>query len=211
MYAPLRRKALLTLAAIALLAILAACGGQQQEDGATLLPPQLRLRPGDVVLRRGSGLTSRVVLWADRGGRYSHAGIVVDSGGRPMVVHAVPGEPDFPGDVDRVKLDTPERFFSPELTDCGEVLRPADAATGRRAAQAAWHAYRRGARFDHDYDESDTTRLYCTELVLHAYRRAGCRLVSAPPHDISLLGRSWQCRFPSDLQKSPFLYSLSLF
>lgn len=192
-------------------ALLCSCGQKGQPASATLLPPQLRLRPGDIVLRRGSGLTSRVVLWADRGGRYSHAGIVVDSGGRPMIVHAVPGEPDFPGDVDRVKLDTPERFFSPELTDCGEVLRPADAATGRRAAQAAWQTYRRGARFDHAYDDSDTTRLYCTELVIHAYSRAGCRLVSTPPHDVSLPGCRWQCRFPSDLTRSPHLYSLSIF
>ena len=35
---------------------------------------------------------------ADRGGSYSHVGMVVDSCGVMMVVHAVPDEPDYEGD-----------------------------------------------------------------------------------------------------------------
>ena len=61
----------------------------------SILPETVELRAGDVVFRRGGGLTSRAVLMADAQGQYSHIGIVVDSAGQKMIVHAVPGEPDF--------------------------------------------------------------------------------------------------------------------
>ena len=44
---------------------------------------------------------SQAVLLAEKDGAYSHTGIVVDSAGVLMIVHAVPGEPDFEGDEDR--------------------------------------------------------------------------------------------------------------
>lgn len=88
--------------------MLASCGEKEQRS---ILPEGCELHAGDVVFRRGSGLTSHAVLAADRYGAYSHIGIVVDSCGVMMVVHAVPGEPDYEGDPDRVKMDTPKRFF----------------------------------------------------------------------------------------------------
>ena len=75
-----------------------------------IMPDDCTLHTGDVVFRRGSGLTSRTVIALDEKGEYSHVGIVVDSAGVKMVVHAVPDEPDFEGDPDRVKMDTPEQF-----------------------------------------------------------------------------------------------------
>ena len=78
----------------------------------SILPPDVVLQTGDVVFRLGGGAMSHAVAYIDRDGAYSHVGIVVDSAGKKMIVHAVPGEPDFDGDPDRVKMDTPERFFS---------------------------------------------------------------------------------------------------
>lgn len=60
------------------------------------MPDDCQLKTGDVVFRRGSGLTSHVVLAADVNGNYSHLGIVVDSAGIKMVVHAVPGIMEAP-------------------------------------------------------------------------------------------------------------------
>ena len=63
--------------------------------------PKETLRSGDIVFRQGSGLTSRIVQKADKNGIYSHVGIVLrDKNGDCLVIHAVPGEPDFKGDVD---------------------------------------------------------------------------------------------------------------
>lgn len=195
-----------------LLAATAGCGPQRRTaDYRCLLPDSVQLRPGDVCFRRGEGFTSQVVLVADRGGNYSHAGIVADSCGQLFIVHAVPGEPDFEGDPDRVKADRPERFFSTEFTTIGEVCRPADSTIARRAAQVAWQAYRRHTLFDHDYDDADTTRLYCTELIVYAFSRAGADVAEGRGHHINLPMKQADCYFPSDIYESDFLKSIVSF
>lgn len=181
-------------------ALLASC----TETGfVSILPKDCRLKAGDLVFRRGNGLTSHAVLMADRNGSYSHVGIVVDSCGTMMVVHAVPDEPDFEGDVDRVKMETPEKFFLSINAKTGEVKRlRGDTATAARAARHAVEIYRRGTLFDHEYDDSDTTRMYCCELIEHVYRTAGLPIAGSKRHDIRLPGLKLKCILPSDLCES---------
>ncbi len=200
---------------VLLTGMLAACGQQTRQKKSKadycLLPDSVELQPGDVVFRRGEGFTSQVVLVADREGNYSHTGIVVDSCGQRLICHAVPGEPDFEGDPDRVKADRPERFFSTEFTTIGEVCRPQDSVVAQRAAKVAWQAYQRHTLFDHDYDDLDTTRLYCTELVAYAFSRAGVDIVEGRGHHINLPTMQTDCVFPSDIHESEFLKPLIQF
>ena len=127
-------------------------------------------------------------------------GIVVDSCGTMMVVHAVPDEPDFEGDVDRVKMETPEKFFLSMNAKIGEVRRlKGDTATAIRAARHAMEIYRRGTLFDHNYDDTDTTRMYCCELIEHVYKTAGLPIAGKTRHDITLPGMKLRCILPSDL------------
>lgn len=190
--------------------MLASCGEKEQRS---ILPEGCELRAGDVVFRRGSGLTSRAVLAADRYGAYSHIGIVVDSCGVMMVVHAVPGEPDYDGDPDRVKMDTPRRFFSSMNARIGEVKRlRGDSATAARAARFAMDVYRRGTLFDHDYDDSDTTKMYCCELVDFAYRKAGRPLAGRKRHRFHLPGLDpICCILPSDICNNTALATIVTF
>ena len=81
------------------------CSGEGREP-VCLMPDTTVVRAGDIVFRRGGGFTSHAVVTLDARGYYSHVGMVVDTAGRMMVVHAVPGEPDYEGDPDRVKLDS---------------------------------------------------------------------------------------------------------
>lgn len=182
-------------------AMLASCAETEQRS---ILPEVCELRAGDVVFRRGSGLTSRAVLAADRNGAYSHIGIVVDSCGVMMVVHAVPGEPDYEGDPDRVKMDTPQRFFSSMNARIGEVKRlRGDSATALRAARFAVDVYKRGTLFDHDYDDTDTTKMYCCELIDFVYRKAGRPLAGQKRHYFHLPGLNpIRCILPSDICNS---------
>ena len=64
-----------------------------------------RLRQGDLVFRKGNGVAGHVVIMAGGSAEaYSHIGIVAckdDSSGW-FVCHAVPGEPDCKGYIDRV-------------------------------------------------------------------------------------------------------------
>lgn len=191
-------------------AMLASCADREQRS---ILPEGCELHAGDVVFRRGSGLTSRAVLAADRHGAYSHIGIVVDSCGVMMVVHAVPGEPDYEGDPDRVKMDTPRRFFSSMNATIGEVKRlRGDSATAVLAARYAMEVYRRGTLFDHDYDDADTTKMYCCELVDFAYRKAGRSLAGRKRHYFHLPGlEPIRCILPSDICNNAALKTIVTF
>ena len=163
----------------------------------SIMPSDLSLQPGDGVLRRGRCVERAAVLMADRTGAYSHIGIIVDSAGVMMVVHAVPGEPDFPGDPDRVKMEPPETFFDARRAQIGEVRRMTDSLVATRAALAALNYYRRGLLFDHDYDTADSTRLYCTELVVRAYKAAGCPIRGLRERHYNLPGINITCLLPT--------------
>ncbi len=183
----------------------------QRQVPRSILPADAEMRPGDIVFRRGGSMASNAVLLADRSGHYSHVGIVVDSCGVMMVVHAVPGEPEYEGAPDRVKMERPERFFS-SLNACeGEICRAHDSIAARRAASAALAVYRRGVLFDHDYDSNDTTKLYCTQLVIESYRKAGVELTGPPTHTYDLALLQCTCWLPSDIYLSQDIYSVRAF
>ena len=178
---------------------------------ATLLPKGVKMQEGDVVFRLGGGIMSSAVLEADPKGGYSHCGIVVDSAGTLMVVHAVPGEPEYEGDPDRVKMETPEKFFAKENAFKGEIKRPIDASVGHKAARAALRTYHRNTLFDHDYNNEDTTRMYCTELVIHAFKMAGHPIVGAPQHHFNIPALEITCWMPSDIYDSKFFKPVARF
>ena len=177
------------------------------------LLPDVTLKAGDIVLRCGSGMTSRVVRFADDGGIYSHVGIVVDSAGMMMVVHAVPDEHDTPDDVDRIKMDYPERFFSSIRANNGCVLRCIDSLAARRAALVALGVYRRRVLFDQDYDISDTTKMYCSEFVEYAYgKAAGFSITDGRRHDVNLPAIDFEdVILPSDFVESSRLRTVVVF
>lgn len=177
----------------------------------SIFPPDCQLRAGDVVFRRGGSMMSHSVIILDAHGQYSHVGIVVDSAGVPMIVHAVPGEPDFDGDVDRVKMDSPERFFDIQRASRGEVCRMDDSLAAAGAADVARRIYNRHTLFDHAYNGNDTTRMYCTELIIYAYKQQGIDLESGEAEHVELPGFKIDCYFPSQVYESPLLYSVARF
>lgn len=189
--------------------LLAGC--RRQAAKSTILPADVSLRPGDVVFRQGEGILSRAVRYADGEGSYTHVGVVADSAGVICVIHAVPGEPDFPGDADRVKTECPERFFDADHAVCGAVYRPKDGEAALRAAQTAWRLYRKGVLFDHDYDPTDTTRMCCTQFVSYCFDCAGLKLTDSPPRQVDIPGLHIVCHFPTDLAASAQLQLIYTF
>ena len=71
--------------------------------------------------------------------------------------------------------------------------------------------YQKHTLFDHNYDEGDTTRMYCTELVTYAYRMAGYELIGKERHNVNLPFLKVECIFPSDIYSSEFLESIIMF
>ena len=181
-----------------------------RQPNTTILPPDVQLQAGDIVFRQGESIESEAVLAADRSGCYSHIGIVVDSCGQPMIVHAVPGEPDYEGDPDRVKMDRPEVFFYRSRALIGEVMRCNDTGKAEFAAQTALHLYKKGVLFDHDYNDNDSTEMYCTELVDFAYRSAGLHLATGPRKKFSF-PFDFYGYLPSAIHASPLLVSVRCF
>lgn len=149
-------------------------------DKSSKLPPlpTEQFADGDLAFRRGVGLTSHIVLAAEDGnGMYSHVGIIKLIDGKCYVIHSVPDEPDFEGDIDRVKIEPIEEFFAPEKAVKGVVMRySGNSQANLSSAQVAMSVAERRTPFDHKYDLTDTTEMYCSEMVDFAYRKAGVDL-----------------------------------
>ncbi len=128
----------------------------------------LPLQVGDIVLRKGTGFWG--VLFArvnPRDSRFSHAGIVVEDGGRWRVVHA---EADNFGADGRVRLDDWHEFVYGVSRLA--VLRLEDQAAAGRTADAALDMYRAGMAFDFDFNLARSDAVYCTELVWRSLMQA---------------------------------------
>lgn len=188
--------------------------GCKRESGSTSLVdfPFDLLKEGDLVFRCGTGITSRVVLTADKGGYYSHVGVVVKYENCWKVVHAVPGESDSAGDPDKVKLDDIVVFFDQSRATKGALMRlSVDSATCRRAALHAVDLFRSNTLFDHHYNLNDTTRMYCTELIDHVYTHQGIDLREGRISRINIPGLSGDYILPSDIQQSTLLHMIYFF
>ena len=125
--------------------------------------------------------------------------------------HAVPGEPYYKGDPDRVKMTPIGDFYARGYAQAAAVMRPLDYEAGRRAARKALEVYRRGTRFDHDFDDRDTSAMYCTELVVHAYRAAGVELVGPERAGLKLPLVERRCILPSQVERSDELKRIYMF
>lgn len=183
--------------------LLTTCEGSDVKVKKPVIIPQDLLQEGDVVFRRGTGLASRIVLTADSKGIYSHTGILKKKKDKWYVIHAVPGEPDFKDEPDRVKMEEIEKFFTPSKAISGAVMRvEGDSATCCRAAARAESFYKANVLFDHHYNLEDTTEMYCTELIDYVYRNEGIDLVEGRISKLSLPGFNGDYLLPNDIAQS---------
>lgn len=194
------------LIGVLLLSMLLTCCSMEKKNESPPSFPDKMWQDGDIVFRRGGGVVSRVVLIADNEGVYSHIGIVVKEDGKWQIVHAVPGEPDFKGDPDRVKMEDISCFFDPEKASRGAVMRvDEDSIVRKRAADRAKRLFRAHTLFDHSYNRTDSTQMYCTELIDFVYRNEGIDLTEGRISRINVPGVSGDYLLPSDIQQSKYL------
>ena len=137
------------------------CSGARSGSKADFELLQRELHEGDLLFRRGIGVLGRAVVATDAEGQFSHVGIAVKVDDEWHVVHAVPDEPDFEGDFDRVKCEPIERFYDEFRAGNGAVYRTElPAETIEIAVRNALRLSAERRPFDHDYDLGDTTALY---------------------------------------------------
>lgn len=204
----MKQKEIVWILCFCLLFLLIGC--KENKEGRCF--PYRPLQVGDIVFRRGTGLSSRAIITIDNRGLYSHVGVVVNDNGSWKVVHAVPGESDFPGQPDKVKMEPVNVFFASDRAIAGAVMRiNMEFSVKSIAAKQAMMLYQRNTVFDHDYDLEDSTKMYCSELVEFVFRKAGVDLVNGKYSKINMPGFSGFYLLPGDIWKSRHLELIDRF
>jgi hypothetical protein len=169
----------------------------------------IHLKEGDIVFRKGLSTKSNAVLHADKDGIYSHVGIIVkpEFNSGFMVIHVTPGEREKGEKEDRIKMETLAQFFSPQKAEHGAIFRLTDSFEyAEKATQESYRLYQKGILFDHDYNLEDSTEMYCTELIWHAYLSGGKDITSGRRNEIANVPiYSGTYIFPSDILKEDAL------
>lgn len=177
------------------------------ETKSEIALPTNTFRAGDIVFRRGEGLTSEFVLYNDPHGNYSHVGMLVNTDNGLMVVHAVPGSHPTQQGTDVVRIETASEFFAPENATRGAVMRlPLDSTRQIVLSQLALNKV--GTDFDHQYNLQDTTQLYCTELLQHLYQKVGINLAEERITTINIPGLHTKVIMPADIYANKQLKSV---
>ncbi len=84
----------------------------------------------------------------------------------------------------------------------------------RKAVRAAREAKRlaaTGLAFDHGYDLTDTTRMYCTELIYNVFARAGIDITEGRRTRINAPGFSGDYILPTDIARNPAMKTICEF
>lgn len=161
-------------------------------------------REGDLVLRCGYGAESHIVSETSNS-NYSHIGILHFDVGKSqwMVVHAVPGEAEN-GEPEWLKAEPIADFFAPDRAIRGAWMRvDCPDSIAEAATRYALQKVAKRVEFDNDYLLSDTTRLYCTELVWQAFLHQGLDISDQRRHNMStLFSEDGECIFPRDIEMS---------
>ena len=161
-------------------------------------------REGDLVLRCGCGMESKAVTQASKSA-YSHIGLLHkdEQSGHWMVVHAVPGEAKQE-EPEWLKCEEIGEFFAFDRAIRGAWMRvDCPDSIAAKAADYALEKVRQKVEFDNDYAISDTSQLYCTELVWRAYLQQGIDLSNKQRHDVpTFFSTDGECIYPSDIQNS---------
>ena len=86
-----------------------------------------------------------------------------------------------PDDAKKVILEPIDTFFLSTRAAHGAIMRLRDCSptTTRQAATKAAEFAKRGTPFDFSYDWTNTSRLYCTELIWVAYNSAGVKILQS--------------------------------
>ncbi len=183
------------------------CTSPKATDLVAVIDEQT-LQEGDIVFRLGRGTSSRIVNLADKEKSYSHIGIVVQKDSEWCVIHAVPGEEMETGGLETVKCDPISLFFSSDRTVDGVVMRfDSIDKIAKPIVEKAREFYQRKILFDHQYSLSDSSKMYCTELVYRIFKNVGIDLSEERRHSFPLINE--KIIFPSDIFQNPLLREVS--
>lgn len=188
-----------------LLLSLYGCGRTTQP--VVLATPQIeKFSSGDIALRLGRTLQSELIASSgDSLTHYSHIGIILFRGDSCCVVHI---EPDEKREADEILCEPIERFFASDVASAGCVMSYSALSTAQRDRIRTKTEKLLDSRilFDHDYLLSDSTQMYCTELVENIYSEAGISLSEGRRRTLPLVREP--LILPSDIAENENLQTL---
>lgn len=199
-----------SLPAVSLLADVPSAAPSVEVSGVTV-------HSGDVVLSRGGSPTSALIARGnDRPGNFSHAGLVVvdPDSGAARVVESLIERGVVVSTLEQFLGDEKLRLLLLRLRPDHPVLVERPLALHRAAARMARRALDRHIPYDFAMVWETDEKMFCSEVVYHAYADAGVRLwpvpstISAPGlvEWLAAVGvRELTTLVPSDLEYDPDL------
>lgn len=182
-----------------ILLLITSCRSGGNHYAAT--PPEIPIsnfRSGDVAFRLGRTIESRAIA-ADGG--YSHVGIIIRNDSTLLVAHIEPSR----NSSELTKYESLEQFFHPDNASSGAVMRIENLNPTQLAVVENYLFSCKNISFDHDYKLSDTTQMYCTELVYRAFLEIGIEITEVR-HRVPLAHE--EVILPTDISKSDKLIEI---
>lgn len=158
----------------------------------------LNLKNGDLVLRCGRSTESFAVYTADKNADFTHIGIVVFQNKTPYIIHAVPHKNKL------LKKETIEDFLNPKNASKFAIYRSNFSSTTlQKVTSEIKTFYNNKIVFDNNYNLDTDNEMYCTELIVKAYRNANIQL-NIKTKELNYIVGKHQIIFPSEFTKLPF-------
>ncbi len=163
---------------------------------------QQKMHPGDLLFRKGESVVSRLVDIGDTHSVYSHVGIVFHDTCGWLIVHAVPGETDYPGEEERLKVEPVQDYLAPNRAVSFSLQRLALTNLQIKTLKDKAIEYNiHPPLFDHDFD-LDNDKLYCTEFIYKLYLAIGIDLTAGHITHLKLPAFNGDYILPSDLMRT---------
>lgn len=175
------------------------CSYKVNNESSPQIPIEI-LQAGDIAFRRGESIASEIVLHNDINGKYSHVGLVVETDSGLMIVHSVPGEISTNEISDIIQIEHIDNYFARNVSVRGKIMRMnLDSAQRKTLFFLALKKVQEKVPFDHNYDLSDTTKLYCTELIQLLFKNIGIDIAQKRITTINVPGLNTKYIMPSDI------------
>lgn len=156
------------------------------------------LKNGDLILRKGRSVESYAVYSADKEAEFTHIGMVVYENKIPFVIHAVPHKNKT------LKKESVQDFLKPKNASKFAIYRSSfSSEVLRNVTSEVKKFYNNKIVFDNNYNLETDNEMYCTELILKAFKNNNIQL-NLKIKELGYLVGKHLILFPSEFTKLPF-------
>ena len=165
------------------------------------------LNDGDLLFVKGTTLRSRIVNFLNTNEKeYSHVGILRIINNTPFIIHSSPNN-NFNNNHDVISKQKLNEFFKFNKVTNVTIYRLQSNFINipTKASLFAESYLNRSVLFDHDFNLDNDNKLYCTELIWCAYKKAGIDLIKNNFDILNTPIVKGRAIFPSTLSNSKYL------